>query len=194
MSRLWALSFVIVAVAFPVSADKGTRIRLENSSQPGSRVTIAFADPERVPARLETGDDGSSELVVEAPSPRLRLRGGSLRTDPMIAALALRQLRDSAPAPNLIVIDHSEPPAQFPSFDGPLVYDDWAGGYWESGYWGGASWRGGCCDGGGRGRLRDIPVAREIPRDRRADGPPTPARPHGSASLRGVMPRVAGHR
>ena len=84
MSRPWTLSFFVVVLSFPALADNASRIRLENSSQPGSRVTIAFADPARTTARLETGEDGISELVVEAPSPRRRLRGGSLRTDPMI--------------------------------------------------------------------------------------------------------------
>lgn len=85
MSRPWTLSFFVVVLSFPaLAADNASRIRLENSSQPGSRVTIAFADPARTPARLETGEDGILELVVEAPSPRRRLRGGSLRTDPMI--------------------------------------------------------------------------------------------------------------
>ncbi|MCM2314273.1 MAG: hypothetical protein NDJ92_03860 [Thermoanaerobaculia bacterium] len=193
MSRPWALSMLIAVLSFPALANDSSRIRLENASQPGSRVTIAFADPARTPARLETGDDGIAELVVEAPSPRLRLRGGSLRTDPMIEAIARRQLRDASPAPNLIVIDHVDTPAQFSSFDGPLVYDDWAGDDLEGAYWG-VSWRGGFCDGGGRGRLRDIPVAREIPRTDRAERPDPPARPRRSYSARAVMPRLGGHR
>lgn len=192
MRRPWTLSFLIVVLSFPALADDAARIRLENTSQPGSRVTIAFADPARTPARLETGDDGISELVVEAPSPRLRLRGGSLRTDPMIEAIARREARESSP--RLMVIDSADAPAQFSPFDGPLVYDDWGSDYRAGGYWGVASWGGGRCDVGGRGRLRDIPVAREIPRDRRADRPSAPARPRGSYSARAVMPRVGEHR
>ncbi|MGK2858811.1 MAG: hypothetical protein ACSLFQ_16560 [Thermoanaerobaculia bacterium] len=187
MSRPWTLPLLIVVLAIPASADSGARIRLENAAQPGSRVTITFADPARTPARLEVGDDGISELVVEAPSPRLRLRGGSLRTDPMIAAMARRHDRESSSAPNLLVLRSVEMPLRVSPDRGPLVYDEWAGNW--GGYWGGASWGGGYCDNYGSGRLWDIPATREIPRRDRAARPAPPARPRGSYSTRAVMPR-----
>ncbi len=188
MSRPCALSILIVFLAFPAAAATGTRIRLENASQPGSRVKITFADPARTPARVEVADDGTTELVVEAPSPRLRLRGGSLRTDPLIEALARRQLRESSTAPTLLVMRSAEPPVQFASTGGPLVYDEW-----ES--WRGAvAWGSGWCDPSPRGRTWDIPVAREIPRDRwRDEAPRTPSAPR-TFSARGVMPRYSGRR
>lgn len=192
MSRPWTLSLLIVVLAIPASADSGTRIRLENAAQPGSRVTITFADPARTPARLEVGEDGVSELVVEAPSPRRRLRGGSLRTDPMIAAMARRQDRESSSAPNLLVIRSVDMPLRVSPDRGPLVYDEW-GGY-PGGYWGGGYGGGGFCDYGGSGRLWDIPVAREIPRRDRAARPAPPASPRGSYSARAVVPRVGGRR
>ncbi|MBI2213625.1 MAG: hypothetical protein HYU52_08255 [Acidobacteria bacterium] len=124
--RLSALPwFVAALIAFPAAGE--SRIRLENTSDPSSRVTIGFADAARNPARVEVRADGVAVLVVEAPSPRLRLRGGTLQTDPMIDLIARRQLREESHAAVLHVVDSYDTPPRFYAFDGPLVYDDWAG-------------------------------------------------------------------
>jgi len=130
-------SLVLVAlVALPIAAE--SRIRVENTSDGSARLTVGFADQSRNAAKLKVGGDGIAELVVEAPSPRMRLSGGTLQTDPMIDLIARRQNRLEAGAPALYVIDNADTPAQFAPFDGPLVYDDW-GGMYGAGAWGGAA-------------------------------------------------------
>jgi hypothetical protein len=130
-----SLPLVLVAlVALPVAAE--SRIRVENTSDPSSRVTVGFASEPRNAAELKVGADGVAELVVAAPSPKMRLRGGTLQTDPMIDLIARRQNRQEAGAPVRYVVESSDTPAQFSPADGPLVYDDW-GGMYGLGAWGG---------------------------------------------------------
>ncbi|MFA6956687.1 MAG: hypothetical protein WC538_12525 [Thermoanaerobaculia bacterium] len=130
-----SLPWVVIAlVAVPVAAE--SRIRVENTSDPSSRLTVAFASESRNAAKLKVGADGVAELVIDAPSPKMRLRGGTLQTDPMIDLIARRQDRQESAAPALYIVDSADTPAQFSPFDGPLVYDDW-GGMYGAGAWGG---------------------------------------------------------
>jgi hypothetical protein len=162
-----------------------TRVRVENTSDPSSRVTIGFAEQARKPARVEVGANGVTELIVEAPSPRLRLRGGTLQTDPMIDLIARRQIREESGDPVLHIVRSGDAPAQFSPYDGPLVYDDyagwWGGGAWTGGFYG-ISWGGSrrFDSGGGRRTGGD--------RGRTTHAPRTPTS-GGSFQARGVIAR-----
>lgn len=126
---------VALLVALPAAAE--SRVRLENVSDSSSRVTVGFADPGRTPATLRAAADGGVELVVDAPSPKLRLRGGSLQTDPAIELMARRALREESAGAAVLVLPSREYARPLAPADGPLVYDDWGG------WWGGSVWTGG---------------------------------------------------
>jgi hypothetical protein len=181
-------TLVLVAlVALPIAAE--SRIRVENTSDGSARLTVGFADQARNAAKLKVGGDGIAELIVEAPSPRMRLSGGTLQTDPMIDLIARRQNRQEAGAPALYVIDTADTPAQFAPFEGPLVYDDW-GGMYGVGAWGG-SYGGYYSTGGGR----SFSSGASRPSRGGSHGQSHPSRPStngGSFRASGVIAR--GHR
>ncbi len=181
-SGLWWI--VAALIALPAAGSGGTRIKVENTSDPSSRVTISFADAARTPARLAVGDDGVAELVVEAPSPRLRLRGGTLQSDPMIELAANRQLREESSAPALFVVNSPDTPASFAPFDGPLVYDE------QAGWWGVGAWSGGVLPVSPReGRVKDSGSGRHNGCDRGRTHAPRSPSPQRTFSARGVIPR-----
>jgi len=191
---MWAMrsvskAMVLVAlIALPVAAE--SRIRVENTSNGSSRLTIGFADEARNAAKLKMGGDGIAELVVEAPSPKMRLRGGTLQTDPAIDLIARRQNREEAGAPGLYIVDSADTPAQFAPVDGPLVYDDW-GGMYGVGAWGGGY--GGYYTPVGGGRHFNSGGSR--PSRGGSHAPSQPSRPStsgGSFRAHGVIAR--GHR
>lgn len=191
--RSSSLPWVFAAlVALPVAGE--TRVRVENISDPSSRVTIGFAEQAGKPARVEVGANGVAELVVEAPSPRLRLRGGTLQTDPMIDLIARRQIREESGAPALHIVRSGDAPAQFAPFDGPLVYDDYAG------WWGGGAWTGGWYGSYGGSRRFDSGVGRRFDSgggrrtgggDWRSTHAPRTPQSGGSFKARGVVPRTS---
>lgn len=181
--RMPFLTWMVAAlVALPAAGE--ARVRLENTSDPSSRVTIGFAEPSRTAARVEVRANGVTELVVEAPSPRLRLRGGTLQTDPMIDLIARRQVRQEASAPVLHIVRSGDTPAQFSPFDGPLVYDDYAG------MWGGVAWGGGVYGSWGGVRRFDSGGGRRSGGDHggAAHAPRTPTS-GGSFRAQGVVAR-----
>lgn len=188
--RSSSLPLVLAAlVALPVAAE--SRIRVENTSDPSSRVTVGFASESRNAAELKVGSDGVAELVVAAPSPKMRLRGGTLQTDPMIDLIARRQNRQEAAAPVLYVVESADTPAQFSPVDGPLVYDDW-GGMYGVGAWGGGygSYGGYYANGGGH---RNLGAGGDRPSRGGSHGQSQPSRPStsngGSFRASGVIAR-----
>lgn len=180
--RSSSLPWVLVAlIALPIAAE--SRIRVENTSDGSSRLTVGFADPSRNSAQLKVGADGRAELVVEAPSPTLRLHGGTLQTDPAIELIARRKLREEAGAPALFIVNSTDTPSQLRPFDGPLVYDDW-GGMYGIGAWGGAYY-----GSIGVGRNLDSRSGRRSGGERTRSQPARPSSNGGSYHAHGVIAR-----
>jgi hypothetical protein len=187
--RLSRLPWILAAL-FALPAAGAPRILVENRSDPSARVTVGFAQGEETASR-DRERAATDEVVVDAPSPKRRLRGGTLQTDPMIDLIARRQLRESSPAPVLQVVNTGDAPAVFAPSDGPLVYDDgYAGGFWGTDIWG-AGWysprfeRGCCTRDGGRRPGGD----RRQGGERARPQPPREPVSGGSVQARGMIHR-----
>ncbi len=108
-----ALALAMLLAPSLAASGRESRVRIESpSARAPVDIVLTEVDPSKRPGRVTSAGIDGGEITVEAAAPRPRLRGGALRTDPMIDLLATQMLRQSSPsAPTVMVLPNSEPTA-----------------------------------------------------------------------------------